>query len=689
LIHAAPWPTLLWAATAALVCAVVPACDGETEVGRFVSTGCEVRAIDPAQLTALGADGRSHWLQPWRAFRDTWPAARMRNAGGFSVGGAEAPARTKLLAEVGLRRAIIGIGWNAMNFDDPTRLDSDDRDRLRRVLMAVKANGLRPLLTLDGNHVAPCPTRDFTVTMVEPAAKGARQIRVDYATLPKIVPGRSGFSDVPGTGVRADVLFHQIDTATGFVTLSKPLPADLAKGVHKGVTLRFFPFSRPRRKDLSVNPRFEDSARGFADYARAMAAEARDVLGSDDFDLEVWNELKQGSNFLDVNNYYDKPIDDGPGDAQAVITKALLDRTLTAIRATFPRIGVADGFGNTRWQIAGSTEAAGLTAIGRHISVHGYHFPADAIKDTGPALDARGRPDGERGPDGFWREAFTPTYDASFPELPLAGILPWDSPRPGQLARDLAPLVTVDQAGARHGRNTQIGAATPLDLWSTALSWSPTWAGDKGTVISGADALYLQAKAALRFLSAYVGAGFTTLFFYAPGDSLTILDWGDPTGGPAAAALKRFFAGFAGPEAVAVRPLQLLTVAGTTCGPDRQQFAGDGTRPHPPLRNAEVVAAFPFQTEARTYVVPVYVMTRNLAAVAQPALAATDPRRFDLADEVYRLTFAGLGAGVSVDASDPMTGQPVTVAIVRSDLERTIVEIAVTDSPRLLRITLP
>jgi len=50
--------------------------------------------IEASQQTALEFGERSHWLQPWRAYLDTVPAQRLRDAVGinFNVGAAEAPA---------------------------------------------------------------------------------------------------------------------------------------------------------------------------------------------------------------------------------------------------------------------------------------------------------------------------------------------------------------------------------------------------------------------------------------------------------------------------------------------------------------------------------------------------------------------------------------------------------------------
>lgn len=72
-------------------------------------------------------------------------------------------------------------------------------------------------------------------------------------------------------------------------------------------------------------------------YVAAVATEAGSALGGQDFDLEVWNELTFGSDFLDVNNYYSPAVDGGSGSAP----DAILGRTVAWLRdpahTTWPR----------------------------------------------------------------------------------------------------------------------------------------------------------------------------------------------------------------------------------------------------------------------------------------------------------------------------------------------------------------
>ncbi len=294
------------AALALVACALLPGSTLAAPPAQQPSfAGKVTKYVDPVQQTALSFGDRSHWLQPWRAYLDTVPATRLRDAVGiqFNVPAAEADATARLLAANGFRRARIEFGWNSLSYDDPTKLANPDDFRTR--VAALARYGIRPLFLLNANHGGPTPSRTFTATLTEPAARGARRVRVDADTLAQVAPGRSGL-DLSGE-LQPDVLFTGLD-ADGWLTLARPLPEDLAAGPHSAVTLRYEPFGRPRLADGTPNPDFEDTLGGWLLYARTIAREAKQVLGSEAFDVEIWNELSFGSSFLDADNYYSPPV---------------------------------------------------------------------------------------------------------------------------------------------------------------------------------------------------------------------------------------------------------------------------------------------------------------------------------------------------------------------------------------------
>src|SRR4051794_3591116 len=84
------------------------------------------KPIDPLQQRALHFGDRSHWLQPWRAYLETPPATRLRDAIGINltnrVDVEDVPATMRLLGRSGFRRVRIEVGWGEMDYDHPTHL---------------------------------------------------------------------------------------------------------------------------------------------------------------------------------------------------------------------------------------------------------------------------------------------------------------------------------------------------------------------------------------------------------------------------------------------------------------------------------------------------------------------------------------------------------------------------------------
>jgi hypothetical protein len=318
--------------------------------------------IERRQQTALEFGERSHWLQPWRAYLDTVPAARLERGLGvnFNVAPVDASAAARLLAAAGVRRARVELGWGAFDFADPTRLTTPDDARL--VFSALARHGIRPLVLLNANHTLPCPTRFFRARLVAPARKGDRTIRLDRRTAEAAVAGRTGLNRTDD-GKAADILFTSVD-ADGVARLSKPLPRDLGAREHPAATLRYAPFEAPRASDGGRNPAFEATLQGWLSYVEAATAKVRGYLGSTQFDVEIWNELSFGSDFLDARTYY-QPAEQGGGDA----SEAVLRRTVAFLREPkrgLAGVGIVNGFASQRPWDSGATSPPGLTAIGKH-----------------------------------------------------------------------------------------------------------------------------------------------------------------------------------------------------------------------------------------------------------------------------------------------------------------------------------
>jgi hypothetical protein len=558
-----------------------------------------------------------------------------------------------------------------MSFADPSQLR--DPTAVDTRLAALKADGIRPLILLNANDHAPGPTRFFTAQIVQPAAAGAQRVQVDATTASQIVPGYSGLNGPTGTA--AEFIATSVAPG-GWVQLSKPLPAAMPAGSYPAATVRFQPFAAPLTSSGSPNPVFEQTIQGWLQYVHAVTSEAKRVLGSDAFDVEVWNELSFGSNFLFIDRYYN-PVPSafqGVGDVQ----RQILVRTVNYLRDPangVPGVGIGNGFANQTPFAAGSTSPAGLTAIDKHP----YHanvktFPQDQVFNGVRPVDALANLEGTLDSLGNWHDPFIPSYRAFFPEYFLSGI------QTEFMERDLSPI-TTRIGGVAHGRYTMpSGNTLPPQTWITETNIDPTGAGPLTT----ADKWHLQAKATLRNLAAFVNKGVSAIYFYAASDGqFTMIDSSQPGGGPTMAAVKAFTQAMVGPLTIATRrSLSLLAIADQA---DHVQFTGDGTAAHPPLYNRDVVAFLPFQTDSNKFVVPAYVMTRDMAKLYNPSAPTTDVTRYDLPPESYRLTIGGVNAAaLQATATDPLTGQAVPVSVVSRSGDSAVIEIPLTDYPRLL-----
>jgi hypothetical protein len=621
--------------------------------------------IRSGQQTLVGFGERSHWLQPWRGYLQTTPAARVLAGVGivFNPPPADADKVAGELAAAGFHRARLELSWCRVSYDDPEHITGDAG--FRTLLKALQHHRLRPLVLLNANAGCPGPLQQLQVRVTAAAHRGARQLTLDPASIARVVPGHTGLDSTTGYKAAA-VLFTSVHGDT--VTLSKPLDADLAAGSYAASTLKYEPFTRPGDDD------FERTMTGWLRYVGLATHEAKSILGSQRFDVEVWNELSFGSDFLDADTYYDPaPAPDAVGKTE----QQLLARTVAYIRDPahgVSHVGIGDGFANERPWDSGATVPRGLTAIDKHPYPPRRTFPGGAVFNGVRPLDALGRPDGRRDAHGDWHDSFVPHYTAFFPEYYLTAI------QTESAIRDLSPLTTTVY-GTPHGRATHPPGSAPPATWVTEAGLDP--AG-----VPAAALPRFHAKGALRWLVAWLGKGAAAVYLYAAASpGWGVVDADAPGGGPtlrAVAALTRALRADAAPVTRA-RSVRIVSISDTH---DHEQFAGDGTRAHPPLYDRDVVGFFPFQSSNRSVVVPTYVMTRDLLHVYDRRLAAGDPRRYDLPPEWFRLTIAGVhGLDRRVALRDPLTGRRAGVRVVRRTRGTLVVDVALTDYPRLLELS--
>ncbi len=652
--------------------------------------------IDPEYLTGVPFGRRSFWIQPWRSYLDTWPASRLLNAVGinFNVNAGEANGTAELLQDSGFRLGRIELSWNALSYDDPTRFV--DPTGVRRRLLAMRDHGLRPLILLNANSGNPAPARAISLDTVAAAAAGARTVELSAASAAAVVPGKTGFNGL-SFGGRPDLLIESVD-GDGVATLSEPLPSALAAGPHPGTTLRYAPFGQPQLSTGAPNPAFEETLDGWLRYVATVADEAEDIFGPGGYDLEVWNELSFGSEFLDQGKYYSPAREDGSGS----VTQALLERTVAYVRnpahGISTAVGVSDGFAGQTPFVSGGTVPVGTSALSKHLYQGPRYFPRNAVVNSIMPLDALGALDATT-KNAPYRPRFTPSFTSALPEYFLTAT------QTETEVRDLAPFRN-DVYGVPHGRNVGPAGGDPPATWMTEYNLNtntlfPLAAGNPDQYIgtaSAAEKERLQAVVVLRSLVSMASKGMARIYFYAAahaeGYSLVSDRFmnalsaaggtypGGQLGGPTMDALRRLVTRFQGPgPGGAARQLELRSIAQEG---DHAQFAGDGSAAHPDLYDRELLAVFPFQSSPTRFVIPVYVMTPNLTTVYSDSA-----NRFDLPDENFRVTLGGLPETTTpptVAAYDPMRDASTPARLVSREDDRAVFEVAATNYPRLLQI---
>ncbi len=140
----------------------------------FAPGGAETDPIDPRYLTATPFGTSSFWIQPWRAYLDTWPASRLLESLGinFNVHAAEAEGDRPTAAGQRLqaRAHRDQLGRALLRRPDQFVNEADIRTRL----VALHKHGLRPLILLDANSTGPAPAKQVTLKRLAAAPAGAQ-----------------------------------------------------------------------------------------------------------------------------------------------------------------------------------------------------------------------------------------------------------------------------------------------------------------------------------------------------------------------------------------------------------------------------------------------------------------------------------------------------------------------------------
>lgn len=467
--------------------------------------------ISPSQLTDMPFGFRSFWLQPWRSQLATRPATDLENAMGINFtlyNTDEAAATARLLHDSGIHQARLEISWNHMDYNNPgTLLDPQHWDAL---LSPLRQYGIRPLILLNGSPGGPAPELSVNLTLTAPAAQGATSVNLDPASAAAVVPGLTGFNI---NGVAAEVLITSVNSA-GVATLSQPLPVALTAGIQPGTTLRYAPFAPPTLPNGSPNPLFEQTLSGWMTYVKGVLSFVRNALGSDNFDIEIWNE---NQDFLNQAFYYSTlpyPTTNSVNQNMTAVQNAILSSTAAYVDDSangFPDVQIGDGFADQVPWVSGATVPAGINGIDSHPYMESVTYPGAPEEPGIIPVNALGEQESSGATD-----AFTPNFRAFMPEFYLTGL------KTEQLMDQLSPIQTsVDRVP--HGATTHPAGGAPPKLWITEDNLDQTTAQSNG--LPASDIQEFQAKAALRFYLSYAseGAQYVNLFATVGGPCCSII----------------------------------------------------------------------------------------------------------------------------------------------------------------------
>jgi hypothetical protein len=288
----------------------------------------------------------------------------------------------QMLASYGFKHGRCEIGWGNQDYKNTSKIDNTGA---AEELTLLKKHGIRPLILLNSNSGAPAPAINYMSKVTLPVKVGDTTLTLDKD--PGFIVGYSGASNLDGY-VQAGHFFTKIDGLT--MTLSKPLTQTAVDTINKmgqgcapknakvagcitTSTFKYLPFSPSNTTEFGI------TIAGWATYVTAIANFAIDILGTRGnkdlgFDLEVWNELTFGSDFLDIENYYSKTAPKYSYKSPKDILELILNTTAALTQSTpelFKGVHVGNGFANTIPWPAASRMPLGITSINKH-PYHGY-----------------------------------------------------------------------------------------------------------------------------------------------------------------------------------------------------------------------------------------------------------------------------------------------------------------------------
>jgi len=600
-------------------------------------------------LDALPWGAQSFYKQPWRGYLETVAGSQFLSGIGINYNApsdANHAAVMKLLADSGFRSIRVEVGWSSVDWSETTLVQ---RVALQTVFAACKSYGVTPVILLNANHGGPCPAIGYARKVLGGGQAGSTQVQLD--SVADLVPAYSGLSNLSASWM-AEALITSVNPLTNTVHLSKPLPKALPNGTPVRVdTLKYSPLYPVG------TPQFEQTAAGWLRYTKLVLDLVR-ASGLPKFEVEVWNELTFGSNFLNINNYYQPPV------AQFVPSDPLNlggqdwelgKRTVDFIKPNYPSAKVLWGFSNTTFF---HTAVRNLPPGTDGQSYHPYGTSKSSIPRDFPP----------KARYGLFVEHFIP------------GNLTWCMPE-GWAHLGTAMEYLMRLLNPWNRLTDRPKQTSDFRHYMTEHGFMPREAG----ITDRNQALTYKAKCVTRALLFWLNKGLTKMDIYcaydrsdqgmgmlfaqpAPKEYASYAE--QQLMSPALQGIKNVVGQFAGSQPLA--QVRQLGVDVTSLGPQPKVFDGDAS--HSPLYYREMFAFLPFQITSRKFICAMYVMSYDMTN-PPPAM-------------LFRINVKNVnGTGARISFYDPIRNQPLPLKVTARSGSQATVEIEAVEYPRLLVIS--
>jgi hypothetical protein len=635
-------------------------------------TGLRGAYIAAPYHTGLPFAKHGHWIMPWRGYMETKRADRFLDGLGAHISpnllGPTFDKVCRHLVESGIKRVRFEMGWDSVAFNE----GPISNPGWAGALATMKNYGIRPLVLANSNHGAPCPFIDFSRAASSGVSAGSRQITVSDVS--GITPHLTG---IRRGDRRPDVFVTSINGNT--LSLSGPLSQGYSAGQSIPFTkLKYRPFGPEAQAHT------QQTIAGWRAYLRRLGEFLTGALGTAGlsdvgFDLEIWNELTFGSDFVDINNYYDPDLYSWNGDN---IWYPLGQASAAEVKANpslFSGAELTFGFSNTvPWPSSVDLDDR-YTGISKHPYTPTKNFPADE----------QGNPLTDRLDENLQLTTSVPGYRSRHADYYTT------AEQAERSIWDMSPI-TLSLQGKPHGRFAR-GAGRPE---------CPVWITEHNIDVAEYDitdvnyAYDLKARNILRSYCAFLLKGCKVMIIYHawPADARDGLNWeiispsfmdyirANGTYPPAPdnyrskvmMSIKRMKDLLSTGMDTGAFALRQLRVESVTDVHNAMQFAAVGGRP--PLYDREVLFISPVQRAAKSWCIPFYVQTKD-------TLMAYTPKNYTFTISGFSTVSAANPATVS--CLDPMTGAWVSVntSYPAANTMRFVAPAA--DYPRLLSIVEP